>query len=233
MGKHFSSLNFRHSISVTHHSSLITHHSSLIFSHSFGNITFIFITQFFHTIHGSHTCQLVQCFFFFLVPNSPRLIFKKKKKKTNKQTNKQTANANPGKEKKKSKNGQKLRLWVLYVCLITILLLSDGNRVMETKLLFAKQIFYYGSHHFLIMSYGNRKLSYQKTQSKQAISCPKPNLRCGLKLCVTWWQHRDNWKDLGWHCRGGCCLSSCHARSLFWCHCEWAISCPLAHMGLV
>ena len=63
-----SSLNFRHSISVTHHSSLITHHSSLIFSHSFGNIIFIFITQFFHTIHGSHTCQSIQCFFFFQYP---------------------------------------------------------------------------------------------------------------------------------------------------------------------
>ena len=74
------SLNFRHLIFITHHSSLITHHSSLIFSHSFGNITFIFITQFFHTIHGSHTCQPVQFFFFFSVPNSPTLIFFKKKK---------------------------------------------------------------------------------------------------------------------------------------------------------
>ena len=61
-----SSLNFRHSIFITHHSSLITYHSSLIFSHSFGNIIFTFITQFFHTIHGSYTCQPVQCFFFFL-----------------------------------------------------------------------------------------------------------------------------------------------------------------------
>ena len=26
--------------------------------------------------------------------------------------------------------------------------LSDGNRVMETELLFAKQTFYYDSHHF-------------------------------------------------------------------------------------
>ena len=39
---------------------------------------------------------------------------------------------------------------------------------METKLLFAKQTFCYGSHHFLVMSYGNRELSYQKTQSKRA-----------------------------------------------------------------
>ena len=113
----FPSLNFHHLSLITHHSYLITHHSSLIFSHSFGNITFIFITQFFHTIHGSHTCQPAQCF--FLVPNSPKLILKKKKKT-------QTANANPGKEKKKkkSKGGQKLRLWVPYVCLITILSLS-------------------------------------------------------------------------------------------------------------
>ena len=41
---------------------------------------------------------------------------------------------------------------------------------METKLLFAKQTFYYGSHHFWVMSYGNRELSYQKTQSKQALT---------------------------------------------------------------
>ena len=40
---------------------------------------------------------------------------------------------------------------------------------METKILFAKQTFYYGSHHFWVMSYGNRELSYQKTQSKQAL----------------------------------------------------------------
>ena len=41
---------------------------------------------------------------------------------------------------------------------------------METELLFAKQTFCYGSHHFWVMSYGNRELSYQKTQSKQALS---------------------------------------------------------------
>ena len=33
--------------------------------------------------------------------------------------------------------------------------LSDGNRVMETELSFAKQPFCYESHHFLVMSYGN------------------------------------------------------------------------------
>ena len=47
--------------------------------------------------------------------------------------------------------------------------LSDENRVMETELLFAKQTFCYGSHHFWVMSYGNRELSYQKTQSKHAL----------------------------------------------------------------
>ena len=72
LGKLFSSLNFRHSISITHH-------SSLIFSHSFGNITFIFITQFFHTIHGSHTCQPVQFFFFFLSTQLTEANIKKKK----------------------------------------------------------------------------------------------------------------------------------------------------------
>ena len=45
---------------------------------------------------------------------------------------------------------------------------------METELWkqsyrLVKQPFCYGSHHFLVMSYGNRELSYQKTQSKQAL----------------------------------------------------------------
>ena len=53
--------------------------------------------------------------------------------------------------------------------------LSDGNRVMETELLFAKQTFCYGSHHFLVMSYGNRELSYQKTQTKQPLIFPQRN----------------------------------------------------------
>ena len=97
------SLNF-------HHSSLITHHS---FFHSFGNITFIFITQFFHTIHGFHTCSQYSFFFFFPVPNSPKLIIIIKKK-----------NSQPRKRKEKKKKSQKLRLWVPYMCLITILSLS-------------------------------------------------------------------------------------------------------------
>ena len=94
-----SSLNFRHSIFITHHSSLITYHSSLIFSHSFGNIIFIFITQFFHTIHGSHTCQLTVFFFFFNTQLTEANIIKKKKKKLNGQPRKR-------KEKKKKKHKQ-------------------------------------------------------------------------------------------------------------------------------
>ena len=89
---------FHHSISVTQFPSQIIHHS-------FGKITFIFITQFFHTIHGSHTCQQVH--FFFLVPNSPKLILKKKKTEQptqeKKKKKKPTANAHPGKEKEKKK----------------------------------------------------------------------------------------------------------------------------------
>ena len=43
--------------------------------------------------------------------------------------------------------------------------LNDGNRVMETELSFAKQPFCYESHHFLVMNYENRKLSYGNRQS--------------------------------------------------------------------
>ena len=41
---------------------------------------------------------------------------------------------------------------------------------METELSFAKQPFYYGSHHFWVMSYENKELSYQKKQSKRLAS---------------------------------------------------------------
>ena len=91
----FPLLNFHHSSLITHHSYLITHHSSLIFSHSFGNITFIFITQFYHTIHGSHTCQPVQFFFFFFF--STQLTEANIIKKKHTHTHTQIANANPGK----------------------------------------------------------------------------------------------------------------------------------------
>ena len=48
--------------------------------------------------------------------------------------------------------------------------LSDRNRVMETKLSFAKQPFCYGFHHFWVMSYENRELSYQKRQFKRPLN---------------------------------------------------------------
>ena len=73
--------------------------------------------------------------------------------------------------------------------------LSDGNRVIvcQTELLFAKQSFYYGSRHFWVMSYGNRELSYQKTQSKQALGGSyglwvKSNLQgwSGIRFLCMW-----------------------------------------------
>ena len=42
--------------------------------------------------------------------------------------------------------------------------------MIETELLFAKQTFYYEFHHFWVMSYGNRELRYQKTQTKQPLN---------------------------------------------------------------
>ena len=105
--------------------------------------------------------------------------------------------ANPGKRKRKVKSGQKLqlalsadplcvfnyknaiKLWVMEIensqnvfsVSITnnskIRELSDGNRVIETELSFAKQPFYYGSHNFWVMSYENRELSYENRQSKR------------------------------------------------------------------
>ena len=57
MDKEISSLNFRHSISITHH-------SSLNFSHLFGNITLFSSLNIFHTIYGSHTCYIFRAFLF-------------------------------------------------------------------------------------------------------------------------------------------------------------------------
>ena len=65
-----------------------------------------------------------------------------------------------------TKNNQKL-FSVSITHNLKIRELSDGNRVMETKLSFAKQPFCYRSHHFWVMSYGNRELSYQKRQFNQ------------------------------------------------------------------
>ena len=53
--------------------------------------------------------------------------------------------------------------------------LSDENKVMETKLLCAKRILSYVSHHFWVMSYENWELSYGNRLSKQPLKfsvCP-------------------------------------------------------------
>ena len=98
MDKDFSSLNFRHSISITHH-------SSLKIPCLFSTITHFPSLNIFHTICGLHTCHWCR---------------KKKKKKKKNESQRQPRK----RKKKKSKGGQKLRLWVFYVCLITILPLS-------------------------------------------------------------------------------------------------------------
>ena len=177
MGKHFSLLNF-------HHSSLITHFFTLIWQHHF---------YFHHSIFSHYSwvphlsAGTVYLFIYFFNTQLTEANIKKKKKK---------ANANLEK-KKKVKRWSKvvavgplcvfnynitIELWVmeiknnqkLFSVSIThnskIRKLSDGNRVMEIELLFAKQTFCYGSHHFWVMSYENRELSYQKTQSKRALS---------------------------------------------------------------
>ena len=115
LGKHFSSLNFRHSISITHHSFFHTHlATSLLFS-----------SLNFFTLFMGPTPVSQYSFFFFLVLNSPKLIYIKKKKKKKKK------NSQPRKRKRKRKKkeqrqprkkknfGQKLRLWVPHVCLFT------------------------------------------------------------------------------------------------------------------
>ena len=65
LGKLFSSLNFRHSISITHHSSFITHNSSLNFSHPFGIITQFLSLNIFHTICGLIPVSWYSYFLFF------------------------------------------------------------------------------------------------------------------------------------------------------------------------
>ena len=76
LGKLLSSLNFRHSISITHHSFFHTHlATSLLFSS----------LNFFTLFMGPTPVSRYSFFFFFPVPNSPKLILKKKKKKKKKE----------------------------------------------------------------------------------------------------------------------------------------------------
>ena len=121
--------------------------------------------------------------------NQPRRRKKKKKKKN------QTTNPREERKKKVKRCGWILlvgslcvfnyniviELWVMktensqnvFLVSIThnskIRKLSDGNRVMETELSFTKKPFYYGSHHFWIMGYGNWKLSYGNCESKRPL----------------------------------------------------------------
>ena len=63
--------------------------------------------------------------------------------------------------------------------------LSDGNRVMKTELLFAKQNFCYGSHHFWVMSYRNWELSCGNCLSKQALKYLKRSVKS-----IDWPKHK-------------------------------------------
>ena len=185
----FLSLNF-------HYSSLITHYSSLNFLHSFGIITQFPSLNIFHIICGPIPVSRCNFFFSFVFfgfcfcfqyPNSLKL----KKKKTNSQ---------PRKERKKKSQKLRLVLFVGPLCVFNyniaielwvmeiensqnvfsvsithnskIRELSDGNRVMETKLSFTKQPFCYGSHYFWIMNYENWELSYEIYQSKRPLNRP-------------------------------------------------------------
>ena len=101
---------------IFHHSISITYHSSLNFSHPFGIITQFPSLNIFHTICGPYMSVGVTFFFsldrssvlfFFFFKASVSLGIEKKKNK------KKTQNWRPIKlKKKKSKGGQKLRLWV-------------------------------------------------------------------------------------------------------------------------
>ena len=120
---------FHHSISVTHHLLLITLNTTSVW-HNY--------SIFFHTICGPHICRCSFFFFFFQVPKLTKPSEKKKTRidriieRNEKKEKKKELNSQPGEErKKKVKSGQKLRLgtvwyclWVHYMCLITILLLS-------------------------------------------------------------------------------------------------------------
>ena len=142
----FSSLNFYHSISVTHHSSLITLNTTPVWhQHS------ISITQYFLHYLWAPYLSLISGFFFF--PPVPKLTKpsgkkKKKKRRNPKQTEvkerrrrrrrkkkekkkKRTEQPTKRRKEKKKKKSQKWSkvaarycLWVSYVYLITILPLS-------------------------------------------------------------------------------------------------------------
>ena len=84
----------------------------------------------------------------------------------------------------KTKNSQKL-FSVSITHNSKIRELSNGNRVIEIELSFAKQPFYYGSYHFWVMSYENRELSYQKRQSKWSFNFLLSNKKFRIQISFT------------------------------------------------
>ena len=82
----------------------------------------------------------------------PRTDRSERKKKKKKKKNNRTANQEKKGKKKKSQKLSKVAaqyyLWVPYMCLITILLLSYELWKLKTELSFAKQPFCHGSHNF-------------------------------------------------------------------------------------
>ena len=98
------SLNFRHSISITHHSSLITHHS-LLTTQFFTSVCLhhsISITHYFLHYLGAHACHGAAFFFLFLFSffqyPETRTQWKKKEKKE-----RNPVKTEPSEEKRKKK----------------------------------------------------------------------------------------------------------------------------------
>ena len=90
---------------------------------------------------------------------------------------------------------------------------KSENWVMETELSFAKQPFCYESHHFWIMNYENRELSYQKTQSKRPLILFVNNLLMwpfqDLSNTYWSWRHQRSKKiGYGWDPKVHPCESS-------------------------
>ena len=190
----FWSLNFHHSSLITHNSLLITLKYHVCLAPSLTSHCSIFFTLFVSPI------LITRCiFFFFLVPKLTEPSEKKQKQK-NKKKNPKHEDRTSEKKKRSQKVVKScgwvlfvgplcvfnyniaIELWVMetensqneFSVSIThnskIRELSNGKRVIETELSFAKRTMSYGSHHFWVMSYGNWELSYGNRLSKQPLS---------------------------------------------------------------
>ena len=150
LGCFFSSLNFYHSIFVTHHSSLITLNTTPVWHHHS-----IFFTLFVGPIPVTH-CK-VFIFYFSLEKILTKPTEKKEKKKN------RTANQEKG--KKKVKSGQKLRLGIVCgpLCVFNYNIVIK-LWVMETEN--SQNVFsVFITHNLKIreLSDGNRVIVYQTT----------------------------------------------------------------------